>query len=68
MTMRYATLLLLLTSITAVAQKKSAKAIDEFITQQSIEAHLWFLAADEMRGRNTGSPELDIAANYIMPE
>ncbi|MBA4056691.1 MAG: peptidase M28, partial [Marivirga sp.] len=29
------------------------------------EAHLSFLASDEMRGRDTGSPEIDQAANYL---
>jgi len=28
-------------------------------------AHIWFLASDELKGRNTGSPEIDIAAAYI---
>ncbi len=35
------------------------------MTRVSAEAHLSFLAADEMRGRDTGSPEIAIAANYI---
>ena len=35
------------------------------VTAAEVEAHLSFLASDEMRGRNTGSPEIDIAANYI---
>jgi len=28
-------------------------------------SHIWFLASDELRGRETGSPEIDIAASYI---
>lgn len=54
------------------AQKKRPKEarnpvadITSLITKNDAEAHLTFLASDEMRGRNTGSPELDIAANYI---
>jgi hypothetical protein len=66
--MRYLTLIFLLYCTIAVAQKKSLKAIDDFITVKSIESHIRFLSADEMRGRNTGSPELDIAANYIMTQ
>src|SRR5438128_2403699 len=66
--MRYLTSFLLLICTVASAQKKSPKVIDEFITQQRIQSHLLFLAADEMRGRNTGSPELDITANYIMTQ
>ncbi len=49
----------------ALAQKKSIPTIDDVVKTEEIEAHLSFLAADEMRGRNAGSPELDIAANYI---
>jgi len=47
------------------AQKKPVEEITKIITKNDAEAHLTFLAADEMRGRNTGSPEIDIAANYI---
>lgn len=71
--MRLLTLVLLLSCSLAFAQKKSSnkaveKAIDEFVTAHSVEADLRFLAADEMRGRDTGSPELNIAANYIMTQ
>jgi len=37
----------------------------EAIKKNEIEAHIRFLAADELKGRDTGSPELDIAASYI---
>lgn len=54
------------------AQKKTNKSvpnpvgdITSLVTKQDAEAHLTFLASDEMRGRDTGSPELEIAANYI---
>ncbi len=39
--------------------------IKNTIQLNEIEAHLRFLASDELRGRDTGSPELDIAALYI---
>jgi hypothetical protein len=45
--------------------QKSIHAINDLIVRNEIEAHLSFLASDEMRGRNAGTPELDIAANYI---
>ncbi len=48
-----------------LAQKKPVEEITRLITQSEVEAHLTFLAADEMRGRDTGSPEIEIAANYI---
>jgi hypothetical protein len=62
-------LLLVLTflsaSITVFPQSKIIESIKEKVTRTSAEAHLSFLAADEMRGRDTGSPEIAIAANYI---
>lgn len=71
--MRLVTFALLLSCSLAFAQKKISnkaieKAVDEFVTPQGVEADLRFLAADEMRGRDTGSPELNIAANYIMTQ
>jgi hypothetical protein len=39
--------------------------INRIIQQNESAAHLSFLAADEMRGRDAGSNELNIAANYI---
>lgn len=65
-------LLAFLSVLSLSAQKKVAKDavnpvnnITALVTKSDAEAHLTFLAADEMRGRNTGSPELEIAANYI---
>lgn len=55
----------MLTGIKGYAQKKENADLNQIITRPEIEAHLSFLAADEMKGRNAGSPELDIAANYI---
>src|SRR5882757_4605579 len=59
--------LLILTVISAslFAQKKPIPEIEKLVTRSEVEAPLTFLAADEMRGRDTGSKELDIAANYI---
>jgi hypothetical protein len=42
-----------------------ADEINRVVLQQEAAAHLSFLASDEMRGRNAGTNELDIAANYI---
>lgn len=65
-------LLAFLALVSVHAQKKASKNaanpvndIATLVTKNDAEAHLTFLAADEMRGRNTGSPELDVAANYI---
>ncbi len=49
----------------ALSQKKPVEEIGKIVTRASVEAPLTFLSADEMRGRDTGSRELDIAAGYI---
>ncbi|MDI6766076.1 MAG: M28 family peptidase [Bacteroidota bacterium] len=38
---------------------------DEIITPELLKKHIYTLASDSMKGRNTPSPELDSAANYI---
>ncbi|HKZ37146.1 MAG TPA: M28 family peptidase [Chryseolinea sp.] len=55
----------LLVTWSASGQKKIVQRIEESVNAREIEAHLSFLCADEMRGRDTGSREIDIAANYI---
>jgi hypothetical protein len=59
------TLLLFFCIQSVMAQKKIISKIELEVTAAELEAHLSFLASDEMRGRDTGSPEIDIAANYI---
>lgn len=41
------------------------QSITEKVTQASVESHVRFLSADEFKGRDTGTPELKIAARYI---
>ncbi|MBY0433435.1 MAG: hypothetical protein K2U26_04925, partial [Cyclobacteriaceae bacterium] len=53
------------TSYVTFGQKKPVAEIEKMVVREEVEAPLMFLAADEMRGRDTGSHELDIAANYI---
>lgn len=55
----------ILVSTLGFAQKKKGTDINDIVRPEEIEAHISFLAADEMRGRNAGSPEIEIAANYI---
>ena len=50
---------------TSFSQNKIIEEIKELVKKSDAEAHLTFLASDEMRGRGTGSPEIAIAANYI---
>jgi hypothetical protein len=56
---------ILLSTFTFAQKKKGTPNINDIILPEEIEAHLTFLAADEMKGRNAGSPEIEIAANYI---
>lgn len=63
---RYTSLVFLFgISIRCFSQEKIVKEIQTLVTRQDAQAHLEFLASDEMRGRDTGSPEIAIAANYL---
>lgn len=53
-----------LAGILAQAQN-DADITRETISQNTIEGHIYFLASDELKGRETGSPEIDIAAEYL---
>lgn len=59
------TLLFGLLTLNLDAQTPDPDNIAEHITQPEIELNIKFLAADELLGRKTGTPELDIAARYI---
>ena len=54
-----------------VPTKESARSINERVNaplpadQAAMKAHVMFLASDAMRGREAGSPEFDIAAQYV---
>ncbi len=51
-------------SISGFAQSEKDKT-SETVNQATIKSHIGFLASDALRGRDTGSAELDIAAEYI---
>ncbi|MCA6073454.1 M28 family peptidase [Fulvivirga sedimenti] len=57
-------LAILLTGLQVWAQGDKAH-VEEIVTKSNIQGHIYFLASDELRGRATGSPEIDIAAQYI---
>ena len=42
-----------------------AEKVRSTVSKNDIEAHIFFLASDELKGRATGSEEIDIAANYL---
>lgn len=56
--------LLLVASCTQFAQN-DANYVLETVEPASIKGHIYFLADDVLKGRDTGSPEIKIAASYL---
>ncbi|WP_286756565.1 M28 family peptidase [Roseivirga sp. UBA838] len=52
-------------SLGACAQKTDLEKTLETVSQQTIKDHIYYLASDEMRGRDTGSEEILKAADYL---
>ncbi|TVR19288.1 MAG: M28 family peptidase [Balneolaceae bacterium] len=50
---------------TLFAQSTEAEKIEHEVLRSDIEKNIYFLAADELLGRDTGTQEIDIAARYI---
>lgn len=71
MNLRFCSLLLLLLAAPvvapAVAPAQDGKAAAT-VTAESLREHLSYLASDELGGRATPSPGLELAANYIMAQ
>ena len=65
--MKYKVLLALIISLFSFdlfAQTEKEKVM-ETTFKSKIEGHIHFLASDELKGREVGTPEIDIAAKYI---
>lgn len=58
-------LLVALICLNACAQKTDMEKTVATVSQQTIKDHIYYIASDEMRGRNTGSPEILRAADYL---
>ncbi|WP_271766102.1 M28 family peptidase [Aquimarina algiphila] len=58
------TILLLLFTFSITAQNDIDK-VKSTVSKSEIEGHIYFLASDELKGRQTGSPENKIAAQYL---
>lgn len=59
-------LILLCFLIPVVGFGQDDKTLTEtHVNTKESSSHIWFLASDELRGRETGTPEIDIAARYI---
>ena len=67
MTKKLIVLLLVAIPLLATAQKKDKNAMKAAaaITAEGMKKHLYIIAGKEMEGRNTPSPGLEKAANYI---
>ena len=63
--MKKLALLLALGCIFSLTAQTEAEKVKETITKSEIEGHIYFLADDVLRGRETGSPEIKIAASYL---
>ena len=59
-------LLLLFPFILEVSAQNEIEKVNQTLNKEKIKSHIAFIASDEMRGRDTGSPELDKAADYIV--
>jgi len=57
-------LFILVCTISLFAQTEKAKVI-ETTSKATIEGHIYFLADDLLKGRETGTPENKIAASYL---
>ena len=41
------------------------ESVNKLVNKREVQSHIEFLASDELRGRKTGSSEIDIAAKYL---
>ncbi len=64
---KFTLLLLLLSPVLVFSQKKNkdAEKMAKTITAEDMKKHLYIIASAEMEGRDTPSPGLEKAANYI---
>lgn len=63
--MKQLTLLLTLCLTFTISAQSDAEKAEETVKKTNIEGHIYFLADDLLKGRNTGTPENKIAASYL---
>ncbi len=56
---------LMVSAMLSVNAQKLVKTINSEVDKEELRSHLYFIASDAMRGRNTGTVENEIAAQYI---
>ena len=49
----------------SIAAQSDKQTVTETVSKSDIEGHIYFLADDLLKGRETGTPELKIAASYL---
>lgn len=49
----------------SIQAQSDAELVTSTVVKADIESHIYFLASDEMRGRQTGSNECKIASSYL---
>ncbi|TJY36459.1 M28 family peptidase [Pontimicrobium aquaticum] len=63
--MKKLALLLTLTCVFTLTGQTEIEKVTETVSKSDIEGHIYFLADDLLKGRETGTPELKIAASYL---
>lgn len=63
--MKYFTLIIALFSFLSTFSQSDKDLVQETVNKNVIEGHIYFLADDLLKGRETGSPENKIAASYL---
>ena len=49
-------------------QTTYSQKVEKLVVKEEAEQHLRYLSSDEMMGRDTGSPEIEMAADYIVEQ
>lgn len=55
----------IISTLLVVNAQTEVEKVNATISKNDIKSQIYFLASDELRGRETGSPEIDIAAAYL---
>ena len=66
--MQYFFLVALVAILASCAQPPTPGSEPLSVEPRRLEAHIEFLASDNLRGRGTGTPGYDIAAEYVAGE
>jgi len=64
-TMKYYLTLAVFAMISMASAQTDVEKAAETVNKNNIEGHIYFLADDLLKGRNTGTPENKIAASYL---